>query len=199
MLGLQRIVSKNKLANYGSTIWLSIWLYDLAFGLPDLTHVVVFVGWVITVLALLKWPLHHTSNLYLKATSVVVLAFVLFGAFGALAGVLSDLSPVLELKYQKILLIIFQSILSSVIVAPLVAIPVASIYERNILLVVILSCTPITLVQLHGMYASTTLTGKVILGFEIVFRFIAVFVASELAHKALTNQSTRTSLHSAGV
>ena len=192
-------MSKNKIASLVGTAWLSVWVYDLVFKLPDVTHPVVGVGWVLTLLALYKWPLHDASNVYLKSISVVVLAFVLFGGFGSLVGVLSAYSPALELKYQKILLIMGQSILASLVLAFLVSIPLASIHKRNILFVVILVCIPITLVQLHGMYASSTVTARLILGFEIIFRFITVLGASVLAHKALTNQSTRTSLRSAGV
>jgi|SaaInlLV_10m_DNA_4_1040232.scaffolds.fasta_scaffold08079_3 hypothetical protein len=167
------------------TVWLFVWLYDLVFMLPDNIHLLVAIGWIITIYASYKWrDMGH--NTYSKIGSIAVLAFVIFATFGFAIETLVDISPRFDSKYQNIILVLVQSVIASFFTSVIVAIPLVSVHRNQLFYVVLLASVPIIFIQIHGMYSSESLASKLILGFEIIFRVLAVWLVCVLASKALT-------------
>ena len=181
------------------TLWLLLAIYDTAAGLPDQLHTIVAIGWLIVVASTAKWFSVIQSTTYTKIAGLVISAFVIFVSFGQVIDFLAEISPKFDQRYQNILLVLTQSIVASIFTALVISVPLASIYRTKLLLVVLLSSSPIIIFQVHGIATSESTAAKLILLFEIIFRVIAVWGLCVLASKALTNQTTRTQQSCAGV
>jgi len=174
------------------TLWIFVWVYDLVFALPDNFLIVVLIGWLVTILAILKWSFNSSSNLYIRIASVIVIGFVIFATFGNALDFLTANSPKFDERYQRIILIIVQSVLASIFTAVLVAVPLVSIHRSHVLSIIILACLPTIILQLNSIL-NISLTFKLVILFEIVFRVLAIWCACLLATWSIKmSKSSRT-------
>ncbi len=186
-------MNRDLIANILATVWLVVWMYDLSFQLPEYLHPFVALGWGATMFASLKWKFIDTKNIYLKLVSLGVLAFVILISFGAALDYLAGISPKLEDRNHAIMLLLLQSIAASIFTAVVVFLPLISIYQRNLFVIVLLASLPTILIHCHGIYFSESLITKLILGLEILFMQLVIWIVCKIACKVRTNHCSRTS------
>jgi len=164
--------------------------YDAFFAKHEAMALACF-AWLATLFMFVKCK-HKIFNvsIFLKLSSLVILAFVAFVSYGKLIQFIPQFFSVINGRALKIAVLAFQDGVAAIFVSIMVSFPLACLFEKRILLPSIIVCSPILIVSLEDILTTEKITAQFLIGFEIFANIFFVWLGVVVCKKYLTNRSS---------